>query len=556
MKKKQSAAEIARNFAPRAEDANLISDIFDYLQFDCSIRAYIDPVKLDESIRRFYELKSEESLIGVIELIQQGKDLAQMKEGAFLRSVKKYIVEHLEGGLTVEQIADKFHVSYYYICHLFKKLAGKTVNQFRTEKLLECAMRRLIETKDRISDIAQACGFDNFSYFSETFIKHLGVGPGEFRKKYSNLILHPFYEFDDMLLAMKLESVVFLNCEGRDGGAGCDYLHVHDPGSEFGYFLHEAAIIEYEGVLFASWYNCKEKELVGYTPIVGRRSYDGGESWTEAEVIAEDKSERILYCPPVYGICDGKLYMFINQMVSADHMHSLDLYVLNKESDRFELIRSNPIPFKLNTNVVRLPNGKLILPGRIGELDGFPNTPAVMISDSGKIDAPWRVVKVAQNGDLPDGSSLIHPETTLLCCDDVLYMFSRDDSRAVPLVYVSKDLGESWSEVMAHDLPYRSSKIYSGQLSDGRFYTVANTDKLNRARLTLYVSEPNEIRFTHEKLLIDCDLSADDITRCHYPAAVEKDGVLYIIATADYAGDELNGRGAILFRIDLQNFGK
>lgn len=27
-------------------------------------------------------------------------------------------------------------------------------------------------------------------------------------------------------------------------------------------FLHEAAIIEYHGTLFAAWYNCEEKELI------------------------------------------------------------------------------------------------------------------------------------------------------------------------------------------------------------------------------------------------------------------------------------------------------
>ena len=311
--------------------------------------------------------------------------------------------------------------------------------------------------------------------------------------------------------------------------------------------MHEAAIVEFEGVLYASWYNCKERELVGYTPIVGRRSYDGGESWSDPEIIAHDPSGEILYCPPVYGICDGKLYMLLNQMVSPDHIHALDLYVLNKETDAFELVWSRPIPFKLNTNVVVLPNGKLILPGRIAKLDGFPNTPAVMISDSGKIDAQWRVVKVAENGDLPDGSSLVHPETTLLSCGGVLYLFSRNDRPSEPLVYASKDWGESWSDAMAHDIPYRSTKIYSGQLSDGRFYLIGNVDRRNRSKLMLYVSEKNEMRFTRQKLLIDCEAISDGIEKCHYPAAVQKGDTLYVIATANYSA----GRGAILFRVDL-----
>ena len=104
---------------------------------------------------------------------------------------------------------------------------------------------------------------------------------------------------------------------------------------------------------------------------------------------------------------------------------------------------------------------------------------------------------------------------------------------------------------MAHDIPYRSTKIYSGQLSDGRFYLIGNTERSDRSRLELFISEPNEMRFVKRKLLIDCENSEDDIIKCHYPAAVEKDGILYIIATAGYVSERFNKRGAILFTVDL-----
>jgi hypothetical protein len=236
-------------------------------------------------------------------------------------------------------------------------------------------------------------------------------------------------------------------------------------------------------------------------------------------------------------------------MVAADRMHALELYVLNTETDRFELLWSRPIPFKLNTNVVTLPNGKLMLPGRIAELDGFPNTPAVLISDDGKIDTQWRLVKIAENGDLPDGKKLVHPELSVMCVENILYMFCRNDQRKVPLVYISKDFGETWSGLQGHDIPYISSKIYAGNLSDGRKYLVCNVDKLDRSRLAVYFTEKGSDLFRYRMVLFDQETTEiPHASACHYPAACEADGKLYVIATINY---EWSRRGAVLFTIDL-----
>lgn len=60
-------------------------------------------------------------------------------------------------------------------------------------------------------------------------------------------------------------------------------------------FLHEAAIIEFKGALYASWYQCEVKELQGPTPICGRRSFDGGKSWTDIVAYEADGQLYIIY---------------------------------------------------------------------------------------------------------------------------------------------------------------------------------------------------------------------------------------------------------------------
>lgn len=325
---------------------------------------------------------------------------------------------------------------------------------------------------------------------------------------------------------------------------------VHRPTDEYR-FLHEAAIIEFKGVLYASWYNNGKVEQHGRCPIRGRRSKDGGKTWTDVEVIADDPTAEILYCPPIYGICDGKLYMLINEMVGADDMHALDLYVLDEEQDKFVELWSRPIPFKLNTNVCKLPNGKLMLPGRIAEMDSFPVTPAVLISDSGKMDAEWRLVKIAEDGFLPNGDEYEHPECSAIILGDTVYMFCRNDHSIVPIVYVSKDNCETW-EIFSQDIPFSSSKIYAGTLSDGRNYVIGNIMP-DRRKLAIFFAEKGTMKFDKGFLLADNKFYKDyNGVQWSYPTAYEYDGKLYVIYSGTIDMFDQDCRGAMLAVIDLE----
>lgn len=328
------------------------------------------------------------------------------------------------------------------------------------------------------------------------------------------------------------------------------HYEVVPPTEEFA-FLHEAAVIHYHGALFAAWYNCPERELKDRSPIRFRRSTDGGKTWGEIKTVADDLSGGILYCPPVFGVDGGRLYMLLNQMVSADHMHSLDLYIYNEDADAFEPLWSRPLPFKLNTNVCPLDSGRLLLPGRIAELDQFPNTPAVIISDSGRIDAHWRLVKLQENGDLPDGSAFVHPELTTIIHGEAIHALVRDDERCVPLLYRSGNGGETWEGPVAHDIPLSSSKIYSGRLSDGRSYIIGNLFPFGkRDRLALFLSDGDSLSFTRAYLLQDGPSGQLGFGEAwHYPCAWEADGKLYVIYTVNHGPSWR--RGAVLTVIDL-----
>ncbi len=59
---------------------------------------------------------------------------------------------------------------------------------------------------------------------------------------------------------------------------GAEHTVIHRAGADRYNFLHDSAIVEHDGVLFAAWYNCPKDEMKEESLIRGRRSYDKGET--------------------------------------------------------------------------------------------------------------------------------------------------------------------------------------------------------------------------------------------------------------------------------------
>lgn len=544
----------AKELLAKENRRNIVMEVFDRFSVNCINGQSLDSQKLDALIEEFDQSDGDlDLLVKIIETVHAAVQENEKEGQHFAVRILQYLETHYAETETVYQIAEALCISYYYFCHFVKQHFGISVTALRNRIRICKAKIALVNTEDSISEIASACGFDSISYFTEVFNTLVGMSPRAYRAEYADKLYHDYYNDDDIALANMLP-VMHLTESLTVTDVHTEVYAVSMPDAEYR-FLHEAAIVEYHGVLYASWYNCPQGELKQHTPIRGRRSADGGKTWSAVEVIDEqaDGGDSILYCPPVYGICEDKLYLLANEMVAPDHIHALNLYVLDAETDRFVKLWSRPIPFKLNTGVVRLANGKLMLPGRVGKLDGFPNTPAVLISDNGKIDAEWRLVPLAENGDLPDGSAYRYPEMSAIASGADITVFCRTDTRRVPVVYRSQDYGETWTGPYAHEIPFSDSKIYAGTLADGRHYAVGNirgSGKHPRERLALYVTEHGSDRFSKMVLLRDgADPAFDGSTIWHYPAATEQNGHLKIICTVSFAD---KSRGAVLIDVDTK----
>ncbi|MFD0710974.1 helix-turn-helix domain-containing protein [Paenibacillus sp. GCM10027626] len=103
---------------------------------------------------------------------------------ALIRKIKTYIREHLDGPCTREDIAASVYLNPAYLSRLFKKETGSTLSDYIAAERMSKAKKLLAETQLKIVNISEAVGFANFSYFTQSFKKVVGMVPQEYRKNF------------------------------------------------------------------------------------------------------------------------------------------------------------------------------------------------------------------------------------------------------------------------------------------------------------------------------------------------------------------------------------
>src|SRR5262249_50451332 len=84
-----------------------------------------------------------------------------------LRAVMQYIEEHLEEGLTLEQMAAKANLSPYHFARQFKEATGMPPHQYVISRRVERAQNLLRPDNDlSLGDVAYRAGFSDQSQFS------------------------------------------------------------------------------------------------------------------------------------------------------------------------------------------------------------------------------------------------------------------------------------------------------------------------------------------------------------------------------------------------------
>ncbi len=104
------------------------------------------------------------------------------KSYSLSEKIDQYIKEHYKENIGRTEIAEQFYLAPEYLSKAYKKQTGKNIKDTIAECRIEEA-KRMLERGERVSDVAEAVGFDNFTYFSTMFKKYTGLSPNQYRKK-------------------------------------------------------------------------------------------------------------------------------------------------------------------------------------------------------------------------------------------------------------------------------------------------------------------------------------------------------------------------------------
>ena len=161
---------------------DIISKIFEAYRINCSNIHNIEAARLDALIEEYTAKQDLDILNQIISLVRNAHISLYNNENDIVNKICDFIIKHLEDSCSLEDIANALHFSKHYLRHLFKKATGVSIVDFKIAQRIKKA-KLLLKTGDfKIMEIAEACGFETSSYFSEVFMKEVGVSPKDYRK--------------------------------------------------------------------------------------------------------------------------------------------------------------------------------------------------------------------------------------------------------------------------------------------------------------------------------------------------------------------------------------
>lgn len=99
--------------------------------------------------------------------------------------VNDYLQHHYsDSGLSVKSVAQQLNFSTSYLCTIYKKKTGRTINAALTTIRMNAARELLVHSDMKLYAIANQVGYPDGKYFTRLFARETGLSPRQFREQH------------------------------------------------------------------------------------------------------------------------------------------------------------------------------------------------------------------------------------------------------------------------------------------------------------------------------------------------------------------------------------
>lgn len=99
-----------------------------------------------------------------------------------VRQLLTYIDENIYAKISMDELSRLFYFNKDYIMRSFKKELNTTIVDYMNKRRVYNSLDSLKNTQDSILKVALMHGFTSQEYYTEIFIKVMGVNPNAYRK--------------------------------------------------------------------------------------------------------------------------------------------------------------------------------------------------------------------------------------------------------------------------------------------------------------------------------------------------------------------------------------
>lgn len=98
-----------------------------------------------------------------------------------IKEIEEYILLNYDKDISINSISNAVYLAPTYLCLLYKKERGETINEYITKVRIQKAKEVLKDRRVKLYEVARKVGYNDPNYFAKVFKKITGYNPSDYR---------------------------------------------------------------------------------------------------------------------------------------------------------------------------------------------------------------------------------------------------------------------------------------------------------------------------------------------------------------------------------------